>query len=110
MCLDLGLDYIFLINTEDLFDARMFGGRGKDPGLFRDPTSVAADEGGNFVVVDSRNHRLQIFDRDHQFIGEVKTEKGVFCRPTKLFLDAETRDLFVSNKISKTVIRFKVER
>ena len=55
-------------------DAIKIGQRGKSLTEFRDPTGVLVDDVGNMIVVDSRHHRLQIFNRQHSSIGVLKDE------------------------------------
>ena len=85
-------------------EASMIGGRGKEPLKFRDPSGLWVDDVGNVLVVDSRNHRLQVSDMN-DFIGFVKTEPAL-ARPSNVYIDKKKRDLYVTNKLSKTLIRF----
>jgi DNA-binding beta-propeller fold protein YncE len=58
-------------------------------GQFVNPTGVTCDHGGNIVVCDSSNHRIQIFSKEGEFIrsfgskgeeeGEFRWPKGVTC-------------------------------
>ena len=84
----------------------MFGGRGKSSGEFRDPTGIEVDGAGNMVVVDSRNHRLQVINSELEFVGFVASNNQ-FSRPMGIYFDFETRDLLVTNKGSKSVSRFE---
>ena len=87
-------------------EASMIGGRGKDPLKFRDPSGLWVDDVGNVLVVDSRNHRLQVVDVSKNiFLGFVKTEPAL-ARPSDVYIDKKKRDLYVTNKLSKTVIRY----
>ena len=43
--------------------ASMVGNRGKGQLEFRDPAALWVDDVGNMLVVDSRNHRLQLGKR-----------------------------------------------
>ena len=103
----MGLDFVYVIPTSSSNDASMFGGRGKGPGEFRDPTGIDVDDSGNMVVVDSRNHRLQIFNSDAEFIGFIATDAH-FSRPMSLLIDFKSRDLLVTNKGSKTVSKYTI--
>ena len=38
----------------------------------QDPSGLVVDEAGNLVVVDTGNRRLQVFDCQHRYVGEVK--------------------------------------
>ena len=104
--IDLGLDCVYVINTGNSNDARMFGGRGKGIGEFRDPTGIEVDDAGNMVVVDSRNHRLQIINKELEFVGFVASN-AQFSRPISIHFDFESRDLLVTNKGSKSASKFE---
>ena len=104
--IDLGLDCVYVINTGNSNDARMFGGRGKGIGEFRDPTGIEVDDAGNMVVVDSRNHRLQIINKELEFVGFVASN-AQFSRPISIHFDFESRDLLVINKGSKSASKFE---
>ena len=88
-------------------EATMIGKRGKDPKDFRDPTDIFVDDVGNMMVADSRNHRLQIIGVDQECAGFVKPDPP-FARPTRIFVDPEQRELYVSNKLSKVVVKYKI--
>ena len=102
----MGLDCVYVIPTNSRDDASMFGGRGKGPGKFRDPTGIEVDDSGNMVVVDSRNHRLQVFNNEAEFVGYVASNSQ-FSRPINIHFDFESRVLFVTNKGSKAVSKFE---
>ena len=53
---------------------RSFGTLGSGPGQFRYPRGVAVDDEGNILVADKRNHRIQKFTYDGQFLASVGTE------------------------------------
>ena len=91
----------------DKEDAFMFGQRGKGPVEFRDPTDVFVDDVGNMIVVDSRNHRLQIINPDQECIGVVKPDPPI-ARPSRIFVDSQAGELYVSNKLSKVVVKYKI--
>ena len=44
----------------DKNSVRMFGGSGKEGGLFSDPAGITVDCIGNMIVADSRNHKLKV--------------------------------------------------
>jgi Tol biopolymer transport system component len=57
---------------------------GSGPGQFNSPWAVAFDGSGNLYVVDSGNHRIQKFNPDGVFVGEVGTRgsgPGQFISP-----------------------------
>ena len=102
----MGLDCVYVIPTNSSDEASMFGGRGKGPGEFRDPTGIEVDDSGNMVVVDSRNHRLQVFNSEAEFVGFIASN-AKFSRPINILFDFESRVLFVTNKGSKAVSKFE---
>jgi DNA-binding beta-propeller fold protein YncE len=57
---------IHVLNVENENDS-LFGSLGTDAGFFDTPCDVAvSSDGRKIVVVEARNHRLQIFTRPHQ--------------------------------------------
>ena len=84
----------------------MLGGRGKGPGEFRDPTGIEVDDAGNMVVVDSRNHRIQVINSELDFVGFIASN-AQFSRPISIHFDFKSRDLFVTNKGSRVVWKFE---
>ncbi len=60
------------------------GGR---PGWFRVATGIASDRAGRLYVADFQNHRIQVFDEQHELLaafGRRGAEPGAFERPTDL--------------------------
>ena len=49
---------------------KSWGDRGKDPGQFNTPHSIATDANGNVYVADRGNHRIQVFDGDGKFLRQ----------------------------------------
>ena len=49
---------------------KSWGDRGKEPGQFNTPHSIAADAKGNVYVADRGNHRIQVFDGDGKFLRQ----------------------------------------
>ena len=62
-CFHLGLDFVYIMNVEKN-TVRVFGGSGKDGGLFSDPAGITVDNKGNMIVADSRNHKLKVETKD----------------------------------------------
>jgi DNA-binding beta-propeller fold protein YncE len=73
-----------------LFD---FGKAGERDGEFKFPTGISLDRrNGNLVVVDSQNHRIQVFDRDGKFLkkfGQAGDGIGSFGLPKSAAVDSE---------------------
>ena len=53
---------------------KSWGKRGKGPGEFNTPHSIAADAKGNIYVADRANRRIQVFDGDGNFQREIKID------------------------------------
>ncbi|HEY7389931.1 MAG TPA: peptidyl-alpha-hydroxyglycine alpha-amidating lyase family protein [Bryobacteraceae bacterium] len=51
---------------------KTWGGRGTGPGQFAVAHGIAIDSKGQLWVTDRENQRVQIFDQNGQFIGELK--------------------------------------
>ncbi|MBN1522534.1 MAG: hypothetical protein JW928_08375 [Candidatus Aureabacteria bacterium] len=49
------------------------GGTGYAESQFRTPTDISVDQDKNFYVVDSGNRRLQVFNLDGIFFGQIKS-------------------------------------
>jgi hypothetical protein len=49
---------------------KSWGDRGKEPGQFNTPHSIATDADGNVYVADRGNHRIQVFDGDGKFLRQ----------------------------------------
>jgi DNA-binding beta-propeller fold protein YncE len=60
-----------------------WGKKGKGPGEFDTPHSLAMDSAGRLFVADRSNNRIQAFDQDGKFLLEWKQ----FGRPSGLFID-----------------------
>src|SRR6201999_786657 len=56
---------------------KSWGDRGKEPGQFNTPHSIAADAKGNVYVADRGNARIQVFDGDGKFLRQFKIDVPV---------------------------------
>ncbi|GBD99323.1 serine/threonine-protein kinase PknD [bacterium BMS3Abin07] len=72
---------------------RTIGSRGLgEDGKFNFPTNAAVDSKGNLYVVDTGNFRVQIFDKDGNFvssIGKLGDSPGSFARPKGIGIDSD---------------------
>src|ERR1700753_719556 len=50
---------------------KSWGRRGKEPGQFNTPHSIAIDANDNVYVADRGNHRIQVFDKDGKFLRQI---------------------------------------
>ncbi|HZQ71356.1 MAG TPA: peptidyl-alpha-hydroxyglycine alpha-amidating lyase family protein [Burkholderiales bacterium] len=53
---------------------KSWGERGKEPGEFNTPHSIAADAQGNVYVADRGNRRIQVFDGEGKFLREIRVD------------------------------------
>lgn len=70
-----------------LRELRSIGGYGTEPGKMRSPSGVAFGDDGSLYVSDSGNNRIQVFDRDGNFLtsfGDWGFYPGLFSRPEGL--------------------------
>ncbi len=50
---------------------KSWGDRGKEPGQFNTPHSIATDANDNVYVADRGNRRIQVFDKDGKFLRQI---------------------------------------
>jgi sugar lactone lactonase YvrE len=62
---------------------RTIGKTGRGPGEFRTPHALVFDSKGRLIVADRDNHRIQILDKDGNYIAEYKD----FGRPSGMVID-----------------------
>jgi len=77
--------------------------------LFYGIRDIQVDTDGNIYVLDSGNHRLQVFDKNGNYlrtIGKKGRGPGEFITPSRLQLDDETGNIFVTDR-SRTIIIFE---
>ena len=78
---------------------RSFGSQGSGHGQFNDPRGVAVDDGGNILVVDKDNNRIQKFTSDGKFITAVgrKGNKPLeFDRPMGIAIHPLNKKVYVT--------------
>jgi len=71
-----------------------FGGAGFEEGMLSAPTFCARDGGGNLLVSDTMNGRVQVFDATGNFVRSFGTwgqGLGKFARPKGIALDEQGR-------------------
>lgn len=78
---------------------RTWGGRGGGPGQFTTPHAVWVDRFDRVLVADRENNRVQVFDREGEFVEEW----GDLYHPMKIYVDE--RDLvFVTDQIPRITL------
>src|SRR6202000_1664374 len=53
---------------------KSWGDRGKEPGQFNTPHSIATDANDNVYVADRGNHRIQVLEKDGHFLRQIVIE------------------------------------
>ena len=79
---------------------KSIGRKGKGPGEFDQPHSLAMDSQGRLFVADRGNNRIQILDQDGNFIAEWKQ----FSRPSGVYIDKNDL-LYAADSESGSVAR-----
>jgi len=100
---DSGLNCVYVV-CEKGSSATMFGTQGQALQLHR-PNSLVVDEAGNMIVAD--NGKMQVVSNDQEFLGVVKVDQPLF-EPCLLHLDEKKREMYVFNKGSRSILRYKM--
>ena len=90
---------------------RKWGSLGIGDGQFRSPGGLAIDGAGNVYVVDSFNHRIQVFDPEGRFLrkwGREGQEDGQFSYPRGLAIDG-AGNVYVVDVLSHRIQVFDPE-
>ena len=80
--------------------------------LFYRARDIQVDTDGNIYILDSGNHRLQVFDKSGIYlrsIGKKGQGPGEFSVPSRLRLDEETGNIFVKDNMLRKIIIFEKE-
>lgn len=90
---------------------RAIEGSGSKFGKLGDPHGVAVDQDGKVIVSDSRNHRLQVFDTDGNFLfrfGSPGSGDGHFQSPSGVAV-TKTGDIVVADTMNNRIQIFTKE-
>ena len=85
-----------------------FGAYGTGDGQFSDPKDLAVDGQGQIYVLDTRNHRVQVFGADGQFLrtwGSQGNAAGQFQEPWGIAVDA-AGNVYVADTWNHRVQKF----
>ena len=88
-----------------------FGREGSDDGMFRYPLGVAVSDGGEIVVPDQCNHRVQVFDSNGTLLrsfGHKGENAGEFNRPIGVAINKD-RNIFVADTYNHRIQIFSWE-
>ena len=87
---------------------RSFGSAGNGPGQLMHPRGVSLDPSGFVYIADTGNHRVQKFDPEGRFLGEIGGfgwEQGRFSSPTGLTA-REGLNIYVADSQNRRVQQF----
>ena len=79
------------------------------PGTFSMPSDVAVDRSGQIYVSDTRNHRVQIFDNNGNYVssfGKEGIENGQFLYPQDVAVNDTTGNIHVTDSGNHRVQTF----
>jgi len=97
-----------------LADRRLKGIVGKEgsgEGVFHSPTHIAVSPGGEILVTDALNYRVQVFDQDGKFlrgVGAAGDGPGTFSRPKGVAVDSD-ENIYVVDALFANVQIFDKE-
>ena len=83
-----------------------YGGHGRGPGQFSDPTGLTVDSKGNIFVVDSGNCRIQELSSSGKYLAQWLGPEACFRFTSKIALD-DHGNMYVSvgSQVVKLVVR-----
>jgi sugar lactone lactonase YvrE len=94
---DVPVNRIMKFSKDGTF-IKAWGKRGKGPGEFDTPHSIAIDSRGRIFVADRSNSRIQIFDQDGRFLDQWKQ----FGRPSGVFIDRNDNMIVADSQSNST--------
>ncbi|MEW9052374.1 MAG: 6-bladed beta-propeller [Neobacillus sp.] len=90
--------FVFSMEGELILEV---GAPGSEDGQFIAPNAITADKEGNIYVVDSGNQRVQVFNKDGEFVSIINGSKGgggsAFVNPRGIGIDQRGIIYVVSN-------------
>ncbi|MGQ9586272.1 MAG: flippase activity-associated protein Agl23 [Anaerolineae bacterium] len=101
----------YLKAHRDMDAVMAFGTLGNGPGQFRDPRNLALDTKGNIYVLDTGNHRVQVFGPNGNFLhtwGGEGAAPGQFKEPWGIAVAADGT-LFVADTWNHRIQKFNAQ-
>ncbi len=96
---DIGADGFFKIDSSG--NLVMFkGGDGDENGKFSDPFGLAVGPDNKLFIVDSKNYRVQVFNKDGSFVGkwgEKGTGGGQFGYPFDIAINKDKKRVYITD-------------
>ncbi|KAK6185801.1 hypothetical protein SNE40_007951 [Patella caerulea] len=104
---DLGRSTMYLTNRKGELITQ-FSRYGRAGGEFNEPSGVTVDSDGHWIVADSKNHRLQVFKSNGDFLSVIKFKEPII-RPSDIHL-TEDGTLIVTDFLAHMVKVFTLEK
>ncbi len=85
------------------------GGLGFGNGQFNEPRGIEQNVNGDFLVVDTLNHRIQCFKPDGSYkwqLGEEGDSQNEFKEPNDIAIDPQNGDFYISDTWNQRIVRF----
>lgn len=92
LVVDTKLAQVFRFDLHDHKLKGSFGSKGMESGQFNNPTNIAVTSGGDILVTDALNFRIQIFSDQgvfHGTFGSAGNTPGHFSRPRGIANDSD---------------------
>lgn len=87
-----------------------FGKEGREDGQFKYPSGIAIDSDSQIYVTDVKNHRIQIFKDNGQYIGQFNGEEaGYFKNPSDIDID-NSDNIYVADRYNHQIKIFDKDR
>ena len=87
-------------------EKRSFGSKGSGQGQFYYPCAVAVDGGGNVLVADGKNHRIQKFTPEGKYItgvGKHGTNPLEFDFPVGIGIHPHTKNIYITENMNHRI-------
>lgn len=94
---------IFLWSLSEEKCLAKFGGVGTGAGQFHWPTGTRIDGGGNILIGDAKNNRIQLFDREANFVCVLDLEVGA-PHVSDIHLTTDGRLIVMSALASRSLV------
>ncbi len=104
-------DALCLVNPTCLPRAKEWGGLGRGPGLFQEPTGLAVDRRGYVYVADRGASEVQVFDAEGSHVRTISgpgNDAGSLLQPTDVAVGPDGR-IWVADTMHDRIVWFTPE-
>jgi len=99
------------ISNNPIFIIGEKGHRGSNNAQFHNPTAICVNSKGEIIVADTYNHRIQIFNKEGQFLskfGSYGVENGKFNYPCGITVDNQD-NIYVADTFNHRIQKFNCD-